>query len=83
MRNLSVYFKSIVVSLLNLIFFIPCFYLSITFFLVLIMNEAITGKANEVLKEDFTHFIKRISEFPESLFPNSPKKEMDLSGKLS
>jgi hypothetical protein len=47
------------------------------------MNEAIAGKANEVLKEDFIYFIKRISEFPETLFPNQRKKEMDLSGELS
>jgi hypothetical protein len=83
MRNLSVYFKSTVSAILNLIFFIPTFYLSMIFFLVLLLNEAIAGKVNEGLKEDFMYFIKRISEFPETLFPNQEKKEMDLSGKLS
>lgn len=83
MKNLSSYFKSILVSVLTILSFIFCLYLSVIFFVILLADEAIKGKANEMLKEDFAAFIQKFSDFPENFFSSGEKKEMDLSGKLS
>ncbi|MBX9853208.1 MAG: hypothetical protein K2X86_15800 [Cytophagaceae bacterium] len=83
MKSSSSFLKSVVVPVLNLFSFVFCLYLSIMFFLVLMADEAMNGKQNERLKEDFEAFVQKISDLPESLFAPVEKKEADLSRKLS
>jgi hypothetical protein len=82
MKNLLSHFKAIIISALNIIFFISSMYLSIIFFLILMTNESVKGKKNPMLKEELSSFIQKISDLPESFFPQEGKKEVDLSGGL-
>jgi len=79
MKNLLSYFKFLLLPILNLLSFISCFYLSVIFFIVLLINEAITGKVNEILKEDFSAFIQKLSDLPESIFAPVEKQEVNWS----
>lgn len=79
MKNLLSYFKFIALSILSLVVFIFSFYLSIIFFLILMVNEAINGKINEALKEDLSYLIQKISGLPVSIFTSEEKKEMNWS----
>ncbi len=79
MKNLLSYFKFIILSILSLVSFISSFYLSILFFLIVLISEAINGKTNEVLKEDFSGLIQKIADLPVSIFTSEEKKEMNWS----
>jgi hypothetical protein len=79
MKKLFSLFKFFLLTVLKLFSFLTSLYFSIIFFLVLMVNEAINGKADEMLKEDFSDFIQKISEFPESVFTYLEKQEMDWS----
>lgn len=83
MKNVTTYFKGIFLSTLTFVSFITSLYLSIIFFLIVMIEQAISGKENKVLKDDFSSLIQKISDLPQSLFHKEEKKEMDLSGKLS
>ena len=76
MKNL---FKFLLFPILYAIAFICSFYLSIIFFLVLMINEAINGKPNEILKEDFSAFVQKIYDLPGALFSPAEKKEVHWS----
>lgn len=43
------------------------------------INEAINGKLNSTLKEDFSVFIQKVSDFPEEIFAPVGKKEVEWS----
>ncbi|MDF2457378.1 MAG: hypothetical protein K0R51_3371 [Cytophagaceae bacterium] len=79
MKNLLSYFKFTILSILSLVSFISSFYLSILFFLIVLISEAINGKTNEVLKEDFSALIQKIVDLPVSIFTSEEKKEMNWS----
>ena len=79
MKNLLSYFKFTVLATFSLVSFIFSFYLSILFFLILMINEAISGKINEALKEDFSYLIQKVSDLPLSIFTDDEKKEMNWS----
>ncbi|ABG59594.1 hypothetical protein [Cytophaga hutchinsonii] len=79
MKNLLSYFKLTVLSFFSLAAFIFSFYLSILSFLILMINEAINGKINEALKEDFSYYIQKVSDLPVSIFTREEKREMNWS----
>jgi hypothetical protein len=43
------------------------------------INEAINGKSNPTLKEDFSSFIQKVSDFPQEMLFPSEKKEFEWS----
>lgn len=79
MKNLLSYFKFLLLPILYSVSFICSFYLAIIFFLVLMINEAINGKPNEILKEDFSTFVRKVSDLPAVIFAPAEKKEVTWS----
>jgi hypothetical protein len=83
MKNLVAHLKSITISAFHIISFIFSMYLSVIFFLILMANESVKGKSNPLLKEEFSLMVQKISELPDTLFPQEVKKKEVLSGGLS
>lgn len=75
MKNLSSFLKSIVQSILNFFSLIISLYLSAVFFFILLADEAINGKENERLSEDFSSIVQKFSALPESLLSENNKGE--------
>jgi hypothetical protein len=73
MKNL---FKSLLFPIVYAISFICSFYLSIIFFIVLLFDEAINGRRNEILKEDFSAFVQKIYDLPGALFSPAEKEQI-------
>jgi len=79
MKNPLSYLKFLVLPILYSVSFICSLYLSIVFFLILMANEAMNGKPNPNLKEDFSAFIQKVSDLPEVIFAPVEKKEVEWS----
>jgi hypothetical protein len=79
MKNPLSYLKFLMLPILFSVSFICSFYLTIIFFLILMINEAINGKSNPTLKEDFSSFIQKVSDFPQEMLFPSEKKEFEWS----
>jgi hypothetical protein len=45
----------------------------------MIISESINGKVNETLKEDFSAFIQKVTDLPETIFAPASKKEVHWS----
>jgi hypothetical protein len=57
----------VILSVVNLISLILNFYLSAVCFLILFINESITGKENKELQAKFTAIMQKINNAPEQL----------------
>lgn len=67
MRYLVTNVKNAVSSLFRAALVIVSFWLSTTFFLILLLKKEFSGKDDEALLEDLSHFQKRIYELPDYL----------------
>lgn len=82
MRYLVANVKNAVSSLFRAALVIVSFWLSTTFFLILLLKKEFSGKDDEALLADLSHFQKRIYELPDYLSQllkgESREKNVDL-----
>lgn len=82
MRYLVANVKNAVFSILRAAFLLVSFWLSTAFFLLLLFKKELTGKDDQTLLADLSHFQKRIYEVPDMIRQffrgENPEKNVDL-----
>ncbi|MFN3402905.1 MAG: hypothetical protein ACK40G_02345 [Cytophagaceae bacterium] len=82
MRNITNSVKNLLVNVSTVVTVCLSFYFSSILFIILLLDQAIYGKLNVELKEDFEHIIDRIEQMPVSLrsflFPDEAKNSVDV-----
>lgn len=67
MKRVTLYIRQFASSLGELVLNAIVFYMSVVFFIAMMLHEAVYGKPNHYWKERFTHYVNLVTHFPDYL----------------
>lgn len=67
MKRVNLFLRQFASSLGELVLNTIVFYMSVVFFIVMMIHEAVYGRPNQYWKERFTHYVNLVTHFPDYL----------------